>query len=48
MGDHETPFFYKHFIDDGFGLLIGSLDTLKKFAKYANSIHKEHPDTAAI
>ena len=37
MNNH---FFYKRFIDDGFGLWTGSVDTLEKFAEYANSIHR--------
>ena len=36
----EQPLFYKRFIDDGFGLWTGTLDTLEKFAEYANNIHK--------
>ena len=37
---HEQPFFYKRFIDDGFGLWTGSLDTMEKFTEYANDIHR--------
>ena len=33
-------FFYKRFIDDGFGLWTGSLEMLEKFTEYANSIHR--------
>ena len=40
MEYHEQPFFYKRFIDDGFGLWTGSVDTLEKFAEYANGIHR--------
>ena len=39
MQYREQPLFYKRFIDDGFGLWH-TLDTLEKFAEYANSIHK--------
>lgn len=34
-----TPFFYKRFIDDGFGVWTGSEAELKEFAAFANGIH---------
>ena len=40
MKYHEQPHFYKRFIEDGFGLWMGSLDTLMKFTEYANGIHR--------
>ena len=34
-----SPYFYKRFIDDGFGIWTEGEDELKLFAKHANSIH---------
>ena len=34
-----SPYFYKQFIDDGFGIWTEGQDKLKLFAKHANSIH---------
>ena len=36
---HIHPLFYKRFIDDGFGVWVEGLDSLKDFAQFANSIH---------
>ena len=37
--DHKL-FFYKRFIDDGFGIWDGDLKSLKDFQEYANKIHE--------
>ena len=34
-------FFYKRFIDDGFGIWTEDLDSLLKFADFANNIHSD-------
>ena len=34
------PYFYKRFIDDGFGIWTGSIRELKQFTDHANSIHE--------
>ena len=34
------PYFYKRFIDDGFGIWTGSIEELKQFTDHANSIHE--------
>ena len=34
------PYFYKRFIDDGFGIWTGSIGELKQFTDHANSIHE--------
>ena len=39
MKAQKTPIFYKRFIDDGFGIWIGTGQELEEFARYANSIH---------
>ena len=36
---HQSMF-YKRYIDDGFGIWTGTLETLQEFALYANTIHK--------
>ena len=36
----ERPLIYKRFINDGFGLWTGNLDTFEKFTEYVNSIHR--------
>ena len=36
----KAPIFYKRYIDDGFGIWNGNVDSLKKFAEYANNIHE--------
>ena len=38
--EFETePYFYKRYIDDGFGIWTAGLDSLLKFADFANNIH---------
>ena len=34
------PMFYKRYIDDGFGISSGTLETMQEFALYANRIRK--------
>ena len=34
-------FFYKRYIDDGFGIWTAGLDSLLDFSEYANNIHKD-------
>ncbi|XP_053394169.1 uncharacterized protein LOC128555550 [Mercenaria mercenaria] len=41
MNFHQQPLFYKRFIDDGFGLWTGGEESLRNFARHANSIHKD-------
>ena len=36
---YDRPMFYKSYIDDGFGIWTGSLQSLQEFARYANNIH---------
>ena len=36
----HKPFFYKRYIDDGFGIWDGDLKSLKDFQEYANKIHE--------
>ena len=35
------PFFYKRFIDDGFGIWTEDFDYLLKFAEFTNNIHSD-------
>ena len=37
----NKPYFYKRFIDDGFGIWTEDLDSLLKFADFANNIHSD-------
>ena len=37
----SKPFFYKRYIDDGFGIWTEGLDSLLEFADYANTIHSD-------
>ena len=39
MNAPKRPVFYKRFIDDGFGLWVGSKEELLEFVRYANKIH---------
>ena len=36
----RKPFFYKRYIDDGFGIWDGDLKSLQDFQEYANNIHE--------
>ena len=36
----HKPFFYKRYIDDGFGIWDGDLKSLQNFQEYANKIHE--------
>ncbi|XP_045208770.2 uncharacterized protein LOC123560670 [Mercenaria mercenaria] len=40
MNFEVQPWFYKRFIDDGFGLWTGGIEKLKQFSEFANNIHQ--------
>ena len=40
MGYERKPFFYKRYIDDGFGICDGDLKLLQDFQEYANNVHE--------
>ena len=37
----SKPFFYKRYIDNGFGIWNAGLDSPLRFADYTNNIHRE-------
>lgn len=41
MENEEKPFFYKRFIDDGFGIWTGGEEALERFHQHANNIHED-------